>query len=107
MGRYFNKGRGNLPLSLSDGRSVSVPGNSWVTLEGRDETTASVRRAVVKGLLFQQPAPKPTPTKTDSEVKTTAPAEEETLSDTASEESKPTEAAKKVAKKAAKKKTRK
>jgi hypothetical protein len=66
MGRYFNKGRGNLPLTLSQGKAISVPGNSWVTLEGRDETTASVRRAVQKGMLHRAPEAK-------EEVKTPAP----------------------------------
>lgn len=66
MGRYFNKGRGNLPLTLSQGKAISIPGNSWVTLEGRDETTASVRRAVQKGMLHRAPEAK-------EEVKTPAP----------------------------------
>lgn len=66
MGRYFNKGRGNLPLTLSQGKAISVPGNSWVNLEGRDETTASVRRAVQKGMLHRAPEAK-------EEVKTPAP----------------------------------
>jgi hypothetical protein len=100
MGRYFNKGRGSLPLTLSDGKSVSVPGNSWIVLEGRDETTASVRRAVRKEQLFQQIAKKqPAASATKkTEVKTTAtPAGEEAPADTAAEESKPTEAAPKKA----------
>jgi len=83
MGRYYNRGRGNLPLSLSKGHAFSVPGNTWFELTGADETQASVLRAVRKGQLFRQPtgsasAVAPTaPVK--EEAKTSAvPAEEET-----------------------------
>lgn len=54
MARYFNKGRGNLPLTLAGGKSVSVPGSSWIELVGKEETTASVRRAVKKGQLIRK-----------------------------------------------------
>jgi len=55
MGMYYNRGRGNLPLTLTEGRSISVPGNSWVELTGADETVASVMRAVRKGQLHRKP----------------------------------------------------
>lgn len=51
MAWYYNIGRGNLPLTLSKHKSISVPGNSWVELLGADETTPSVRRAKRKGQL--------------------------------------------------------
>jgi len=77
MGEYYNRGRGNLPLTLSGGNSISVPGNSWVELTGADETCASVMRAVRKRQLHRKPvraakadpkkeeaaAPKPNPKK--------------------------------------------
>ena len=99
MGRYFNKGRGNLPLTLVGGRSTSVPGNKWIDLNGSDETTPSVMRAVRKGQLFRAPDPKPALV----EVKTEAVATEETPQDAAPVESKPQTAAKKVTNKVAKK----
>jgi hypothetical protein len=55
MGMYYNRGRGNLPLTLSDGNAISVPGNKWVELTGADETCASVQRAVRKGQLHRKP----------------------------------------------------
>lgn len=59
MGWYYNRGRGNLPLTLMDGRSISVSGNSWIELVGRDETTPSVLRAKTKRLLHRQDVPPP------------------------------------------------
>ena len=56
MGWYYNKGRGNLPLTLAGTNSISMTGNSWIELKGADETTASVMRAKKKGLLHRQDA---------------------------------------------------
>jgi hypothetical protein len=95
MGRYYNKGRGNLPLTLSNGHSTSVPGNKWIELHGADETTASVMRAVRKGQLFRAKDPKKDPKPV--EVKTEAPASDETPQDSAPVEPKPQLAAKKKA----------
>jgi hypothetical protein len=59
MGWYYNKGRGNLPLTLSADHSISIPGNSWIELKGAAETTPSVMRAKNKGQLHrQEKAPK-------------------------------------------------
>lgn len=100
MGRYYNKGRGNLPLTLTNGHSTSVPGNKWIELHGADETTASVMRAVRKGQLFRAKDPKRDPKPV--EVKTEASAPDETQQESAPAESKPQLAAtKKVAKKKA------
>lgn len=106
MGRYYNKGRGNLPLTLSGGRSTSVPGNKWIELNGLDETTPSVMRAVRKGQLHR--ALDAVPATDPVEVKTPAPAVDETSQDSAPAESKPQTAAMKQAasKKVAKKKAR-
>ena len=106
MGRYYNKGRGNLPLTLSNGHSASVPGNKWIELHGADETTASVMRAVRKGQLHR--AKDPTPDLKTVEVKTAASATDETPQDSAPAESKPQPAATKkaAAKKVATKKAR-
>lgn len=96
MGRYYNRGRGNLALTLSGGRSFSVPGNTWFELEGSDETQASVMKAVRKGQLFRQPTPPQEEPKADqpSEVKVSAsPAEEEAKASTADDSPKPRRAA--------------
>jgi len=55
MAKYYNRGRGNLPLTLPGGESVSVPGNSWVELTGKQETCPSVVRARRKRQLVRQP----------------------------------------------------
>lgn len=73
MGWYFNKGRGNLPLTLSNQVSTSVRGNTWVELCGSDETTASVMRAVRRGQLHRQENPpahlRPEPPKKEAGAK--------------------------------------
>lgn len=61
MAWYFNRGRGNLSLSLTEGRSVSFPGNSWIELTGKDQTCPSVLRALRKGLLKRSETPPKTP----------------------------------------------
>jgi hypothetical protein len=120
MGMYYNRGRGNLPLTLTEGRSISVPGNSWVELTGADETVASVQRAVRKGQLHRKPvrakkaAPAPEPeapapkaekpkkkispaapkAAAKEEAKTSAPAEEEAAAPTATADPKPSTAGK-------------
>jgi len=76
MGWYYNKGRGNLPLTLSEQNSLSMTGNSWIELKGSDETTPSVLRAKKKGLLHRQDAapkhlrPEPAP-EAEAEAKAT------------------------------------
>jgi len=106
MGRYYNRGRGNLPLTLANGNSTSVPGNSWIALDGRDETTASVMRAVRKGQLFRAKDPKSD--MNTAEVKTAASAADETAKDSAPTPSKPQPAATKkaISEKVASKKAR-
>jgi len=98
MGRYYNRGRGNLPLSLANGHSTSVPGNKWIELHGADETTPSVMRAVRKGQLFRA-AEHAVPALV--EAKTEAIASEEDPQDAAPVEPKPQLAANNVAKKKA------
>jgi hypothetical protein len=93
MGRYYNRGRGNVALTLTGGRAFSAPGNTWFDLEGPDETTVSVMRSVKKGLLFRQPSPV-AEAESDAEVKTSAsPADEEATAPTAGVSPKPGRAA--------------
>jgi hypothetical protein len=51
---------------------VSVPGNSWVKLDGEDETCPGVIRALRKGFLYRQPQLPPEP-EAAPEVKTVTP----------------------------------
>ena len=51
MPRYYNAKRGPLPLELSHGGSTVVPGKSYIEIAREDEGSASVVRAVKKGML--------------------------------------------------------
>jgi hypothetical protein len=54
MAEFFNVLSSNLPLTLTKGRSVSVPRRSTITLEGPDETCPSVIRSMRKGFLCRR-----------------------------------------------------
>lgn len=52
MARYYNKNRGPLPVQLRSGKSVSIPGKGWVTIDPEDEGSADVLMYVRRGALI-------------------------------------------------------
>ena len=76
MGRYYNKTRAPLPVTLRDGTGTSLPARSWVTLGLDQERSGSLNRLVQKGLLAYRasaPAPTPAPTPAPAPVKVAPP----------------------------------
>jgi hypothetical protein len=65
MGRYYNKTRGILPVTLASGAPLSVPAKSWVTIPVSEENSSSIANAVRRGFLVRSTisddAPPPTP----------------------------------------------
>jgi hypothetical protein len=55
MGRYYNKTRGPLGLSLLSGKAASVPPKTWVELDPADEGSPSVINYIRKGFLHRAP----------------------------------------------------
>ena len=55
MGRYYNKTRGPLGLSLVSGKSTSVPPKTWIEIDPSDEGSPSVINYLRKGFLHRAP----------------------------------------------------
>lgn len=51
MGKYYNKNRVGLPLSLQSGKSVMVPGRATIEITPEDEGSPALVKAVSKGFL--------------------------------------------------------
>ncbi len=66
MGRYYNKTRGMLPVTLASGAPMSFPSKKWVTIPAHEENSSSIANAIRHGFLARSAI-------ADQEVVDTAP----------------------------------
>jgi hypothetical protein len=74
MGKYYNTQRGPLAVSLSSGKSITVPPKSWIDIDPSDEGSPSLAPMIRKGYLKRSALPDPAPVPDAAPVTVAAPA---------------------------------